>query len=663
MTKSLVSIIVPNYNSEQFIVPFIQSVLSQTYAFWELIIIDDGSTDSSVRIIEECSHKDSRIKLLKRQDDNKGACQRRNQGFKAAKGEFICFFDSDDLLPEDTIEIRVKEIKKDPNLDFVVVPAISFDKRPFDRYLLALGLPLFKDDLAMFLKRYRLPFGVWTNIYRRSFLESNNIEWDERLTSLQDSDYNIQCLSIGAKYKYADCSAPGYFWRISGNPNSITKKIKTQKNLDSQLYFYQKLLEKFGATKYKNDVERFGLTLLNRFALCQAKDEPTILFSKFGRKAKFKILRFIYRSSTLQKLSPLINLLFSPLSIINEYLFLISNRKTCGNYIRYHVNKGILEQYTDFEEKKNLFHTYIRIDDFNGLRSFLDDHSKEGDWIFRGLSEAKYKIYSSAQRHWIMQDEIVQANYETSYNGFIEGIISKMKSSDKLMEYLAKHDIPCNDFLLLSILQHYKEISPLVDFTLDPYMSLYFAADDRKTLDGGLGDYISIYFAASRIDWISCTIQNINLHGASRADDMVAEFERNNGGRIDCRDIVNGMKNLTYNEYKDLLFLPVAGPEIGIVNVKMPYLGFEWTYNNTNPRIESQKGFFILNTSSSIPLIERANEQTKYPIFGCVEIHKRLIPEIKDFLSREKHINDESVYPRTQDSRELEGIINSLFQE
>lgn len=339
MKDSLVSIIVPNYNSEEFIIPFIESILSQTYKLWELIIVDDGSTDSSVNIIKEFSNKDSRIKLLNRTDDNKGACQRRNQGFRASNGEFVCFFDSDDLLPKDTIEIRVNEIKKDPTIDFVVVPAISFDKKPFDRFLLALGLPLFRDDLSMFLKRYRLPFGVWTNIYRKSFLESNNIEWDERLTSLQDSDYNIQCLSIGANYKYADCSSPGYFWRISGNPNSITKKIKTQRNLDSQLYFYRKLLNKFGSGPYKKDVERFGLTLLNRFAWCQAKDDPTILFTKTGWKTKYKILKLLYKSNILQKFSVLINLILSPIPIMEEYLFLLNNRKICSKYIRRHASK------------------------------------------------------------------------------------------------------------------------------------------------------------------------------------------------------------------------------------------------------------------------------------------------------------------------------------
>lgn len=328
-----VSIIVPNYNSGGFIRNFIDSVRAQTYSNWELIIVDDKSTDDSPEIAEEYAKNDPRIKILNRTDDNKGACQRRNQGFRNSDGEFVCFFDSDDLLPEDTLEIRVKEMLAHPEADFVVVPAISFLHTPFDLKKLALGLPIFKDDLGMFLERFRLPFGVWTNIYRRSFLLKNNLEWDEDLTSLQDSDFNIRSLACGANYLYANNRIPGYYWRIDGNPDSITKKIKTSKNLNSQLYFYNKLLERFGEGVYRKAVERFGLTLLQRFALCQAEEMPEVLFSRRGRRWKYKALRTLYRHPAIAKFYPIVNAAFFPWEMLREYSFLIRNRIICRKYI------------------------------------------------------------------------------------------------------------------------------------------------------------------------------------------------------------------------------------------------------------------------------------------------------------------------------------------
>lgn len=334
MEKGLVSVIVPNYNAEAYLKNFIEDMLRQTYKNWELILVDDNSTDSSKKIISEYSAKDSRIKLLERTDDNKGACQRRNQGLRASIGEFIIFFDSDDSIPEDTLTSRVNELNRYPEMDFVVTPAISFNEKPFDLSRLALGIPLFKDDLSMFLKRFRLPFAVWTNTYRRSFLERTGIVWDEKLTSLQDSDFNIRCISAGAKYKYSDSQEPGYFWRVSGNAGSITKSIKSRKNLDSQLYFYRKLESAFKGSRYEKDVERFGLTLLNRFALLQYDGIPYELLRKPGRTLKFKILRRIYSSGILSKLWPLINLIFSPIAIGEEYLFQIKNRAICKRYIK-----------------------------------------------------------------------------------------------------------------------------------------------------------------------------------------------------------------------------------------------------------------------------------------------------------------------------------------
>lgn len=90
----LVSIIMPNYNSAEYIVKTIESVLAQTYQNWELIIVDDCSTDSSVELVKNI--EDSRIRLLFN-DENSGAARSRNRAIEAANGRWIAFLDSDDL--------------------------------------------------------------------------------------------------------------------------------------------------------------------------------------------------------------------------------------------------------------------------------------------------------------------------------------------------------------------------------------------------------------------------------------------------------------------------------------------------------------------------------------------------------------------------------------
>lgn len=105
--NKIVSIIMPAYNSEKFIGFSIESVLKQTLKNWELIIINDGSTDNTKKIIEEFKKKDERIKVINL-PMNKGIANARNVGIEKAKGKYISFLDSDDCW---NIEKLTKQIK------------------------------------------------------------------------------------------------------------------------------------------------------------------------------------------------------------------------------------------------------------------------------------------------------------------------------------------------------------------------------------------------------------------------------------------------------------------------------------------------------------------------------------------------------------------------
>lgn len=102
----LVSIITPTYNSEKYIKETINSVLSQTYQNWEMIIVDDCSTDNTVRIIEEEMEKNSRIRFIQLQE-NQGAAVARNTAINYANGRYIAFLDSDNLWEMNKLEVQV----------------------------------------------------------------------------------------------------------------------------------------------------------------------------------------------------------------------------------------------------------------------------------------------------------------------------------------------------------------------------------------------------------------------------------------------------------------------------------------------------------------------------------------------------------------------------
>lgn len=117
MDKSLVSIITPTFNSEKFITETIQSVQNQTYENWEMIIVDDCSSDATLSIISNFSKSDNRIKIHQLKN-NSGAGIARNEGIENARGKYMTFIDADDIWFPDFIENSIKTIKE-TNVYFV----------------------------------------------------------------------------------------------------------------------------------------------------------------------------------------------------------------------------------------------------------------------------------------------------------------------------------------------------------------------------------------------------------------------------------------------------------------------------------------------------------------------------------------------------------------
>lgn len=105
--QSLVTVITPTYNSERFIIETIRSVQKQTHSNWEMIIIDDCSSDNTVELVKKEQEKDNRIKLIQL-EKNQGAAVARNTGMKKAKGKYIAFLDSDDMWLPNKLEDQIR---------------------------------------------------------------------------------------------------------------------------------------------------------------------------------------------------------------------------------------------------------------------------------------------------------------------------------------------------------------------------------------------------------------------------------------------------------------------------------------------------------------------------------------------------------------------------
>ncbi|MGC2423930.1 MAG: glycosyltransferase [Nitrospirota bacterium] len=122
----LVSVIMPNYNKEKFIVESIRGIQNQSFGNLELLIVDDASTDDSLKTIRRAAADDGRIKIFS-QPINMGAACARNTGLKNSKGDCIGFCDSDDIWLSEKLDIQVRALKQNPGVDVVHGDSLIID--------------------------------------------------------------------------------------------------------------------------------------------------------------------------------------------------------------------------------------------------------------------------------------------------------------------------------------------------------------------------------------------------------------------------------------------------------------------------------------------------------------------------------------------------------
>ncbi len=137
-----ISVIIPAYNVEKYIEECLDSVLNQTFKDLEIIVVDDGSDDGTLKIIEEYASKDNRIILIKK--DNKGPGSARNSGLDVASGEYIYMLDSDDILDSNALE-ELYELSTEKNTDLIMFKSENFNhnlnKPAEDKYYLLEQMP------------------------------------------------------------------------------------------------------------------------------------------------------------------------------------------------------------------------------------------------------------------------------------------------------------------------------------------------------------------------------------------------------------------------------------------------------------------------------------------------------------------------------------------
>ena len=208
VNDSLVSIIVPIYNAEKYLDSCIQSVLRQTYTNWELILIDDGSTDKSGRIADEYGFADERITVLHQK--NLGVSSARNQGIDEATGNYIVFLDADDELIEDCLAKTVN-IAEETNAD-VVAGRSCENQELFQDRIIWTGAEALENSL----KDHLFTYSACAKLIRREFIGKTRFTPDIRIN--EDSYFVFQLLCKQNVFVLTNDVI--YFYRVNSESSS-----------------------------------------------------------------------------------------------------------------------------------------------------------------------------------------------------------------------------------------------------------------------------------------------------------------------------------------------------------------------------------------------------------------------------------------------------------
>lgn len=201
----LFSIIMPVFNRRNIVDSSIESVLKQTYPNWELLVIDDCSTDGTAEKLEKISALDNRVRVFQT-PVNSGPSTARNIGLDNIKGDYVCFLDSDDKFSTDALEVLSEQCSSNPDMvifdyshcenvnDYMQakrtkLESVILDKNDIDQFLLPQHLDVVPPD-----KYYSQPY-TWNKAFKANILRQNKICFDDKKRMWEDGEFVIACMA------------------------------------------------------------------------------------------------------------------------------------------------------------------------------------------------------------------------------------------------------------------------------------------------------------------------------------------------------------------------------------------------------------------------------------------------------------------------------------
>ena len=252
MKKTIVSVLIPVYNVETYLENCLESVIKQTLTDIEIICVNDGSTDGSLEILKKYKEKDSRIKIITK--ENGGLPSARNAGLDHAKGKYVGFVDADDYIEKNMFE-RLVKIAEEDEAEIVVCGANIFPETPrADGWLYECLSPEYKkyksfEPEILFIRNDVTPF-LWRTLIRRDLIESRGFRLDEDIIIGEDKAFQCKVFPEAKRITVIPDKLYNYFWC---RPNSLMGK-QVYGKLENKAKAHAKLVYNIGMSLTEKNI-------------------------------------------------------------------------------------------------------------------------------------------------------------------------------------------------------------------------------------------------------------------------------------------------------------------------------------------------------------------------------------------------------------------------
>jgi glycosyltransferase involved in cell wall biosynthesis len=279
MKTPLVSIIIPTLNRAHLIGETLESVLAQTYHHWECIVVDDGSTDGTDKVLAHYMAKDPRFQYHHRPKDRlAGGNAARNYGLEVSKGEYIQWFDSDDLMLEKYLEKRMTLFHTQQGGDVVFCAFTYFNENGFQKRI---SNKSFSGNIIEDFINEKVFFGPQAYLLRKEILE--NFKFDEALKRAQDADFFFRLFTQSNDLKIYHTSEVLYWIRKHYNAISTSEDPYGLK-LNSRYIVHKRFLRYFHNAQHQKGIFKYKTECLH--------DLKRLLNNKNYKRVAYNIINF-----------------------------------------------------------------------------------------------------------------------------------------------------------------------------------------------------------------------------------------------------------------------------------------------------------------------------------------------------------------------------------